>query len=111
MEFKALQWSEDEATPLLEQYAFRDPKSDAIIVGTGTFRSGQRMPKEGFSSYGMREITVVLEGSIETRAGGQRTILRAGDIVTIPPGEQQVSTFLEDTKLVYIFFGRALDPT
>jgi len=84
---------------------FKDPCADTVVVGTGLFRAGQRMPAEGFSTYGMREITVVLEGSIETRAGNSTKVLRAGDIVTIPPNERQVSNFLEDTKLIYIFFG------
>jgi quercetin dioxygenase-like cupin family protein len=105
VESKSLAWSDDAAAPLLEQFAFRDADADAVIVGTGHFRSGQRMPKEGFSSYCMREITVVLEGAIETRSGDKTVILTAGDIVTIPPNERQVSQFLEDTKLVYIFFG------
>lgn len=63
------------------------------------------MPASGFSQYPMREISVILEGAISTESGGKSVILRAGDIVTIPPNQTQVSRFLEDTKLVYVFFG------
>ena len=103
---KALAWSDDPASPLLEQFAFDDSAADAIVVGTGHFRSGQRMPVEGTSTYGMREISVILEGSIETTVGEKTVILKAGDIVTIPANSRQFSHFLEDTKLVYLFFGR-----
>jgi quercetin dioxygenase-like cupin family protein len=67
------------------------------------------MPAEGASSYGMREITVILEGSIETTVGQKTMILKAGDIVTIPANSRQSSRFLEDTRLIYLFFGRRPD--
>lgn len=63
------------------------------------------MPSAGFSQYPMREISVILEGSILTESGGKKVTLKAGDIVTIPPNQMQVSRFLEDTKLIYVFFG------
>jgi quercetin dioxygenase-like cupin family protein len=106
VEAKALRWSDDAGSPLVEQFAFEDPSANAVIVGTGHFRSGQRMPAEGFSTYGMREVSIILEGAIETTVGEQTVTLTAGDIVTIPANSLQVSRFLEDTKLVYLFFGR-----
>lgn len=110
MDSRALAWSEDPESPLLEQFVFDDSTANAIIVGTGYFRSGQRMPVKGTSTYGMREITVILEGAIETTVGEKTVILRAGDIVTIPANSRQFSRFLEDTKLVYLFFGRKGGP-
>jgi len=105
VEAKALRWSENASSPLLEQLAFEDPSANALVLGTGHFRSGQRMPTEGFSTYGMREISIILEGAIETTVGEQTVTLRAGDVVTIPANSLQVSRFLEDTKLIYFFFG------
>jgi quercetin dioxygenase-like cupin family protein len=103
VEAKALTWSVDASSPLLQQLAFEDSTANAIIVGTGHFRSGQRMPAEGFSTYGMREISIILEGAIETTVGEQTVTLRAGDVVTIPANSLQISRFLEDTKLIYLF--------
>lgn len=105
METKSLVWSDASSTPLLEQFIFEDPAANALVVGTGFFRAGQRMPHEGASSYGMREVSIILEGVVETTADDKTIILRAGDIVTIPAGSRQVSNFLEDTRLVYLFFG------
>ena len=105
MEAMTLNWSDDVSTPLIEHYVFEDPAANALVVGTGHFRSGQRMPVEGCSTYGMREISVIIEGAIETTVGGDTVILRAGDIVTIPENSRQFSHFLEDTRLVYLFFG------
>ncbi|WP_240653228.1 cupin domain-containing protein [Sphingomonas crocodyli] len=105
MEAKTLLWSQSSSAPLLEQFMFKDDAADTLIVGTGHFKTGQRMPAEGCSTYGMREISVILEGAIETTVGDHKVVLRAGDIVTIPANSLQFSHFLEDTKLVYIFFG------
>lgn len=109
METKALRWSDDASFPLVEHLAFEDPSANAIILGTGYFRSGQRMPVEGFSTYGMREISVILEGRIETTVGDKTVTLKAGDVVTIQADSLQVSHFIEDTKLLYLFFGRKDD--
>lgn len=106
MQAKALTWSDDANSPLLQQLSFEDPTANTIMVGTGHFRAGQRMPAEGFSTYGMREISIILDGSIETSVGNETVTLKAGDIVTIPANSLQVSRFLEDTKLIYLFFGR-----
>ncbi len=105
MQAEKLNWADDTAQPLLQHMCFVDPSANAVVVGTGHFSAGQMMPTDGFSKYGMREISIILEGAIETESGGQTRVLKRGDIVTIPPDQQQRSRFLEDTKLVYVFFG------
>ena len=106
MHAEHLQWSGDIAAPLTEHLRFVDPAANTIAVGTGRFSAGQVMPSIGHSQYPMREISFVLEGSIRTESGGKVVILKAGDLVTIPPDQKQVSHVLEDTKLISIFFGR-----
>lgn len=105
MHAKPLVWAEDASDPLVQHFCFVDPAADTIVVGTGRFKAGQIMPTSGFSQYPMREISIILEGSIRTESGGKTIVLKAGDMVSIPPDQQQVSHFLEDTKLVYLFFG------
>jgi quercetin dioxygenase-like cupin family protein len=105
MHAEPLVWAEDVTEPLVEHFCFSDPAANAVIVGTGHFKAGQLMPASGFSQHSMREISVILEGAISTESGGKAVILKAGDIVTIPPNQKQVSRFLEDTRLVYVFFG------
>ncbi len=107
MDTKALQWSEDISAPLIEHYSFADPTANTVKVGTGHFLKGQRMPDQGYSIYNMREITIILEGSIKTTIGDENIFLKAGDIVTIPQNAKQFSHFTEDTKLIYLFFGNA----
>ena len=105
MQIETLAWSENTSDPLIEVACFSDPTANSLVAGTGHFKAGQIMPASGFSQYPMREISLILEGSIRTESGGKTVVLKAGDMVTIPPNQKQSSHFLEDTKLVYLFFG------
>lgn len=105
MHAESLVWTDDESDPLVQHFCFSDPAANTVILGTGRFKAGQTMPAQGFSQYPMREISFILEGSIQTESGGKTVILKSGDVVTIPPNQKQVSHFIEDTKLVYVFFG------
>lgn len=75
-------------------------------VGTGFLPAGCRMPDEGTSAHARHEVSIILEGKIETSSGGKTAILKPGDIVSIPEGQSQCTKVIEDTKLVYIFFDR-----
>ena len=105
MDVERLEWAGEGAPPLIEHFCYVDPMANAVRGGTGHFKAGQIMPASGFSKYPMREITFVIEGAIQTESGGRTVILKAGDMVSIPPNQSQISYFLEDTKLVYLFFG------
>jgi quercetin dioxygenase-like cupin family protein len=108
MEKTALTWTDDVSDPLFGIWRFVDPAANVIEIGTGRFAAGQKMPETGNSQHPLREISIILEGEIETKSGGKTERLRAGDIVTIPPHQIQNSRFVADTKLVYIFFGHRL---
>jgi D-lyxose ketol-isomerase len=105
MHAETLTWAADGASPLVQHLCFVDPSATTVMVGTGTYRAGQDMPDEGFSQRPLREISIILEGAIETETSGKSVRLGAGDLVTIPPNEKHRSRFLEDTKLIYIYFG------
>lgn len=105
MHVEPLVWTEDTQSPLNELMCFSDPAANTIVVGTGHFSAGQVMPSEGYSRYSMREISFILEGELETESGGKKVRLGAGELITIPADMRQRTTFLKDTKLVYLFFG------
>lgn len=105
MEKIELAWTADLSDPLFGIWRFVDPAANSIEIGTGRFAAGQEMPAVGNSQHPMREISIILEGEIETSSGGKTARLRAGDLVTIPPHQIQHSRFVADTKLIYIFFG------
>ena len=100
-----LSWSDNPASPLAEQMCFVEEGPTTVVLGTGKFSAGQVMPTEGRSQYPMREISIILEGEIETECEGETFLLKAGDVVTIAPDQRQRSTFTKDTRLVYIFYG------
>ena len=77
----------------------------SLEVGTGFLKAGVRMPDEGESAHLRHEVSIILEGELETTSGGKTTILKAGDIVSIPALQKQSSIVTKDVRLVYIFFG------
>lgn len=76
-----------------------------LEIGTGFLKAGTRMPDQGNSRHPKREITLILEGEITTVSGNRTRNLRAGDIVTIPPGQEQHTVVHRDTSLLWMFFG------
>ena len=63
------------------------------------------MPDQGESAHPRREVTLILEGELSTTSDNKTERLGAGDIVTIPAGQEQSSIVHKDTRLVYFFFG------
>ncbi len=76
-----------------------------LEIGTGFLRAGTRMPEQGLSKHPKREITLILEGEITTTSGNRTTKLGAGDIVSIPPDQEQYTVVHRDTRLLWMFFG------
>ena len=76
-----------------------------LEFGTGFLKAGTRMPDQGVSAHPRREVTLILEGELSTTSGNKTERLGAGDIVTIPAGQEQSSIVHKDTRLVYFFFG------
>lgn len=76
-----------------------------LEFGTGFLKAGTRMPDRGVSAHTRREVTLILEGELSTTSGNKTKRLGAGDIVSIPAGQEQSSVVHKDTRLVYFFFG------
>ena len=76
-----------------------------LEIGTGFLKAGSRMPDQGESRHPKREITLILEGEISTTSGNRTRFLGTGDIVTIPPGQEQHTVVHRDTRLLWMFFG------
>ena len=77
----------------------------SLEIGTGFLKAGSRMPDQGVSKHPRREITLILEGELSTTSGAETKRLRAGDIVTIPAGQEQHTVVHQDTRLLWMFFG------
>jgi len=75
-------------------------------VGTGFLVAGTRMPDKGRSAHPRHEVSIILDGKIETKSGGKTVILQAGDVVSIPEEQEQCTEVIEDTRLIYIFFDK-----
>ena len=76
-----------------------------LEIGTGLLKAGTRMPEQGVSKHPRREITLIIEGELATTAGNKTVHLKAGDVVTIPAGQEQHTVVKRDTKLMWMFLG------
>ena len=75
-------------------------------VGTAFLPAGCRMPDHGTSAHPRHEVSIILEGTIHTYSDDEMYVLRTGDIISIPEGENQRTEVIEDTKLIYVFFDK-----
>lgn len=110
MHVESLEWAEDPADPLVQHYCFSDPAADSAIVGTGHALSGQVLPLPEPSLAHMREIIVVLAGSLSAQRGGDSLVLKPGDSASAVLHRRPKLQALEDSKFLYIRFGRRLLP-
>ena len=76
------------------------------LGGTWCLAAGTRMPVHGRSAHSRHEVSIILDGTIETQSGGRTIVLQAGDLVSIPEGQEACTEVIEDTRLIYIFFDK-----
>lgn len=77
-----------------------------LEMGTVRVEGGAWVPLEGYSKHAQTEVSLILKGALEVECGGEVRTVRAGEMVTIPAGEGHRCRALEDTELVWFWFGR-----
>jgi quercetin dioxygenase-like cupin family protein len=77
-----------------------------LKMGTVRVSGGAWVPLEGYSRHTQTEVSLILKGSLEVECGGRNSTLRAGEVVLIPAGQEHRSRALEDTELVWFWFGK-----
>ena len=82
-----------------------DAGAARLEIGTGLLKAGTRMPNFGVSAHSRREITLVVDGELVTTADNRTVRLVAGDVVTVPPGQEQYTIAKRDTRLLWMFLG------
>jgi hypothetical protein len=76
-----------------------------LHVGTGRMLAGDCIPASGSTSSPAHDIEIVVSGRVIATLDGVDYELTAGDIVAIAPGTTRAVRFLEDTEIVFLFFG------
>ncbi len=83
-------------------------EQNAVLkMGTARIQKGDWVPLEGHSSHEQHEVSVILKGKLEIESGGQPGTIQTGDIALIPAGEAHRAQALEDTELIWFWFGSA----
>ncbi len=83
-------------------------EQNAVLkMGTARIQKGDWVPLEGHSSHEQHEVSVILNGKLEIESGGQPGMIQTGDIALIPAGEAHRARALEDTELIWFWFGSA----
>jgi quercetin dioxygenase-like cupin family protein len=84
------------------------PENPILEIGVAQVPAGTTMPATGSAAIPAYDVEIILKGRVEATLDGQVVTLQAGDILRLPPEVQQTARFLEDTELVYIFYGGAV---
>jgi quercetin dioxygenase-like cupin family protein len=76
-------------------------------MGTAKIQKGDWVPQNGYSSHEQHEISVILKGLLEVEIDGQISKVKNGEVVMIPAGEAHRTLALEDSELIWFWFGNA----
>jgi quercetin dioxygenase-like cupin family protein len=106
MEIRKLIYPEgdDQVLSLLE---LSEEERAGLELGTACIAKGDRVPREGNSRHEQHEIAVILKGALDVEIEGRTTRVRAGDLTVIPAGQEHAARALDETELVWVFFGGA----
>ncbi len=77
----------------------------SLKMGTVQLAKGAWIPPEGYSKHTQHELSLILQGGIEIESVGEQVSIEAGDVILIPAGQAHRSRALEDTRLVWFWFG------
>lgn len=78
----------------------------SMKMGTARIEKGGWVPTEGHSRHDQHEVSVILKGELEVESGGQKGRMVAGDASLIPAGEEHRARAVEDTELIWFWFGQ-----
>jgi quercetin dioxygenase-like cupin family protein len=81
------------------------PEGTQVRMGCIRFRAGERVPENGCSLHEQGEYSYVMTGSLTVTSGGVTTTARAGDLISIPPGESHFTQVESDSSVVYLLIG------
>ncbi len=90
---------------VLDQLELPAETSASLKMGTAKIQKGDWVPVTGYSSHQQHEISLILKGLLEIEIAGQTTKLKHGEVVMIPAGEAHRTLALEDTELIWFWFG------
>jgi quercetin dioxygenase-like cupin family protein len=92
---------------VLDQLELPAETSASLKMGTAKIQKGDWVPQTGYSSHAQHEVSVILKGLLEIEIAGQTTPLKHGEVVMIPAGEAHRTLALEDSELIWFWFGTA----
>jgi quercetin dioxygenase-like cupin family protein len=81
------------------------PAGGRVRAGLIRFRAGERVPPTGSSLHRELECSYVVAGSLTVTSGGAKKTAGAGDVISIPPGEEHFTEVHGDTSIVYLLIG------
>lgn len=90
---------------VLDQLELPAEASASLKMGTAKIQKGDWIPAAGYSSHEQHEVSVILKGLLEIEVTGQSTTLKHGEVVMIPAFEAHRTLALEDSELIWFWFG------
>jgi quercetin dioxygenase-like cupin family protein len=90
------------AEPFLDS---RVAAGERVRAGLIRFRAGERVPPAGSALHRELECSYVVAGSLTVTCGGAKKTANAGDVISIPPGEEHFTEVHGDTSILYLLIG------
>jgi quercetin dioxygenase-like cupin family protein len=98
--FSHQRWSElplETLNPLIDRHFV---VGEQVMLARILLKKGAVVPEHHHHN---EQVTWVLEGALEFAIGGQKVVVRAGEVLCIPPHMPHAATALEDTVDIDVF--------
>ncbi|GHF13576.1 hypothetical protein GCM10017044_04560 [Kordiimonas sediminis] len=103
---ESLKDGESPTSGMMLSEAFDLPVNQATLkTGFASFKADVRQPPEGLVSREEVEISLILSGDTELYTPDRTYVLKAGDLVMIPPGVPNAAKALTDLTVYYMLCG------
>jgi len=93
-------WSDITPEPIGDAISRRYITGERVTLARFHLKAGGIVPSHAHEN---EQVSYVVSGALEFRAGGRRVVVRGGEVLRIPPHLEHEVTVLEDAEVLDIF--------
>jgi unsaturated pyranuronate lyase len=99
-EFKYIPWNQVQREPLNDKIDREMVVGDKVMLARVFIKKGGHVPEHHHHN---EQVTYILEGALKFAINGQELVVRAGEVLCIPPHMPHEAWALEDTVDLDVF--------
>ena len=93
-------WSDIKAEPIGDAVSRRYITAERVTLARFNLKAGGLIPAH---SHENEQLSYVVSGALEFKAGGRSVVVRAGEVLRIPPHLEHEARILEDAEVLDVF--------